>query len=249
MKFLKIFVLYFILELYAQSVIGQVRIGIHGGVNISSVTQTGSTQSGSGVTAYDYYSSDNYYYAGLKADYVLNSKFKLNLGLDYSKNGYSYFSRAEVSLGGAGSPTSRYKSAMINFIKLQTVISYGLPLGTGKMSIGAGGGLSLPISGQFTNDKICDFEVPSGPTRCVNVYTKSDLIYKDPVADITGILMYELKMGLFVELQYEYMFNVESVNFIPDPLFQGNDVKDKINLNVFKLGVGYYIPKMKRRNK
>ena len=144
---LHVLILIFSIVCNFEPVFGQLNLGIHGGINISSLTpQLANSDYQAEGYRYSYSKSLSGYYLGLFTGLKLDRYLNLLIDCSYTKNGYQTYS--ENYADGQTYVRRSLDDIYIYFIEPQAIVEYGLPIGTGKMILGAGLNATVPVSGK-----------------------------------------------------------------------------------------------------
>jgi hypothetical protein len=221
-------ILIFLVVFKYQPVFSQLKFGVHGGVNISSLEPAQASTFVYGDFSYYETRPVTRYYAGVYADLRLNKYLALIIDLVYSEKGYKSHNKIFGLTSGITQPqpkTLQTKTNVIKLPELRGIIVYGLPLGSGKASIGVGATIAYPVAGTLTkteyyydrNEKSSD---------------KEDMEDLKIAPGAAGILKYEFNNGLFFEVLYNYI----------------NKPQEDVNLSVFEFGTGFNFRFKNKRN-
>lgn len=219
-----------LVAIFSKKAHTQFKLGIQGGLNISSITPAVTqTYSISLANRWNYSSPRNGWSVGLVGSFELNRSLNLELNADYSRNGHKTIYR-QLDVGGAIVDTS---TTRLQFTRLRMLISYALPLGTGRASIAAGPNLHYLISGERHMTGYMSYQ---------NVEeTYKIKAGKAPGFGLSGAIRYEFRAGLFLAVSYDHMIAAQK-NLQQWMLVD----TDKINLGVFNFGIGFFLPNRKK---
>lgn len=202
---------------------GQSSYEIEGGLNISAIEPAIATSNYQADATFFGYSKPLIGYSfGLSGNFKLTKDIELSAGIDYDQNGYEVFREIHHAPGGGN--TADF--TRLNLIGVRLIFMYGLPLGSGKISIGAGTKISYPISGN-TMSKDSSFFLHS------LTITNTAISSKKIVPGISSILKYQFNSGIFFKIDFDYLFQVqpELMNVFGNP--------PPVNLSVFGFSAGY----------
>jgi len=206
----------------------QFKLGFFGGVNVTNentptlATQKSDYSYGYTIT-YTKSGSDVNYYAGASTELTISPSLTLQLSLLYSVKGYSRTTvildtvQQNYVVSGYRIASSTQSDFRYHMLDLRPIIYYGLPLGSGKASIGIGPGISYRCGG-----KIITTVDSTGKAR----ETSSESITGRKFSPaIHTALNYQFVFGLFVHVMYSYVF----------------DLQPGVSASVLEFGLGYQI--------
>lgn len=189
----------------------QMKLGIHGGMNTSSIDpQIAGSEFNIIGSVYSYSSPKTGYYVGIFTELKLSNYLSLLLECGYSKKRYEEITTSVIRLT---DPFKTTRTTQLGITEIGSLVMYGLPLGTGKLSIGAGGKAAYILSG---NTRVIS------NTR-VGTSDGEEKVSKKFVPGLLGTVNYEFRFGLSLDLKYDYLIKAQ-----PD-----------IDLSVFSFGAGY----------
>jgi len=205
----------------------QFKLGLYGGVNVTNEnTPTLESQANlytDSIVRYTKSGSDVNYYAGVNSELNISPSLTLQLNLLYSVKGYS---RSTVLLDSVQNPnglisyrlaSSTQSDFRYHTLDLRPIIYYGLPLGSGKASIGLGPSITYRCSGKITTS--IDSTGKPHETK-VEPMTGRKL-----TPGIQSALSYQFDFGLFLHAVYNYLF----------------DLQPGVTASVLEFGLGYQI--------
>jgi hypothetical protein len=215
------FLILLVLVCHSSWVLGQLNLGLHGGVNISSITPTVAITNAPFLGYdYTYSSSQTGYYIGLFTRLKINKFLSLLPDCSYSQKGYHTYKESNYP-GGGHLFHSIY--TRIHFLEPGILLEYSLPLGDGRMNLSTGVNAAFPLSGN-----VQDFHSIYASIR--DTTDVQDISSTKMSFGITGLIRYEFNFGLLLEATYNYHFS-------PQP---------GINLGIFGFGTGYILEFKKR---
>ena len=208
MKRLSLVVL--ILLLYSVNVVGQVRYGVMGSVQASTVSSTVDLTSlgptlGTLAVPIDQRVG---FRAGLMADIPLTDRLSIRPQLLYSVKGGNvdvgtFVANALTRVGLPSSTLSigtSVSKVVVDYIELPVMVMYGFGAGPGRLVVGAGPYAALAVGGTINGEPI-NFDTSN--------FRKHDL-------GVTASLGYELPVGLRVSAYYAYGLTNFSKNSTPN---------------------------------
>ena len=159
----------------------------------------------------------------------------------YAKDGYETYS--ENYADGQTYVRRSLDDIYVYFVEPQAIVEYGLPIGTGKMILGAGLNATVPVSGeqklQYTFQRLY-----ASPTIDTTVYNSN--FSKKISVGIVGMLRYEFNLGLFFEILYKYQFGAQPYYILNAGGQNAGQSSTGINLSVFEFGTGFTFQFKKR---
>ena len=200
----------FILCLFVNGAIGQVRYGVLGSVQGSNVTSTVDfTSFGPAVGTLPVPIAQRVgFRAGLMVDFPLGKRLSMRPQLLYSVKGGNvdvgtFVANVLTRFGVTGTPIrveNPISKVVINYVELPVMVMYGLAAGPGRLVVGAGPYAAVAVGGSV-NGAAINFDTGN--------FRKYDL-------GATGSLGYELPMGLTFSAYYAHGLTNYSKNSTPN---------------------------------